>query len=420
MKEEFPLESMNNFIKHCDGVIEVSISDIIQWKPHNKKELWEQNSFLFNNTFKLGEKHWYENIERIHQLEYKCRASLEHLIKVDGNIKVGNYAKNKLDAFWNKLVNFKKENNLGHVDVMTKNQWFFEYYSLIRDFYHWFNYLISLSPEDRIEIFYEKGIRNGLIENSKSEIAESHDKKLLKIDFDKWLNITKGFNTGDIEKYNELITESIFFEYLNKIRRDKLDMKDLEIAKELIGANDLYSQVIKVGHIKTILSNRNLTPSEAIDLLEDIGKNAYSPSFYNNVVSEIIEHLERMMARPKINKSADEVDDKSNPQEPINPFKRIFVNGYAYEMFEKLRIELTEDFPNESLSNYSFIMQRMKEKKYLLENNHPALIKFIDDNFNQKFGENYFQFTNPTPKVKMQRFKRLNNEYQSKIEALLK
>jgi iron complex outermembrane receptor protein len=35
MKEEFPLESMNNFIKHCDGVIEVSISDIIQWKPVN-------------------------------------------------------------------------------------------------------------------------------------------------------------------------------------------------------------------------------------------------------------------------------------------------------------------------------------------------------------------------------------------------
>jgi hypothetical protein len=96
------------------------------------------------------------------------------------------------------------------------------------------------------------------------------------------------------------------------------------------------------------------------------------------------------------------------------------VNGYAYEMFEKLRIELTEEFPNEPLSNYSFIMQRMKEKKYLLETNHRKLIKFIDDNFNQKIGEDYFQFTNPTPKVKTQRFKRLNNEYQSKIEALLK
>lgn len=359
MKEEFPLESMNNFIKHCDGVIEVSISDIIQWKPHYKKELWEQNSFLFNNTFKLGEKHWYENIERIHQLEYKCRASLEHLIKVDGNIKVGNYAKNKLDAFWNKLVNFKKENNLGHVDVMTKNQWFFEYYSLIRDFYHWFNYLISLSPEDRIEIFYEKGIRNGLIEHSKSEIAKSYDVNLLKIDFDKWLNVTKGFNTGDIEKYNELITESVFFEYLNKIRLDKLDMKDLEIATELIGANDLYSQVIKVGHIKTILSNRSLTPSEAIDLLEDIGKNAYSPSFYNKVVSEIIEHLERMMARPKNNNSADEVkEDKPQSKEPENLFKRIFVNTCAIELFNSLKEGVRKE---NKLADYSFIFRRMQK-----------------------------------------------------------
>jgi hypothetical protein len=335
MKEEFPLESMNNFIKHCDDVIEVSISDIIQWKPHYKKELWEQNSFLFNNTFKLGEKHWYENIERIHQLEYKCRASLEHLIKVDGNIKVGNYAKNKLDAFWNKLVNFKKENNLGHVDVMTKNQWFFEYYSLIRDFYHWFNYLISLSPEDRIEIFYEKGIRSGLIENSKSEIAKSYDVNLLKIDFDKWLNVTKGFNTGDIEKYNELITESVFFEYLNKIRLDKLDMKDLEIVKELIGANDLYSQVIKVGHIKTILSNRNLTPSEAIDLLEDIGKNAYSPSFYNKVVFEIIEHLVRMMARSKNNNSVDEVKEDDITNKPWFIVGMSFASGEIYRHYEE-------------------------------------------------------------------------------------
>jgi hypothetical protein len=339
MKEEFPLESMNNFIKHCDGVIEVSISDIIQWKPHYKKELWEQNSFLFNNTFKLGEKHWYENIERIHQLEYKCRASLEHLIKVDGNIKVGNYAKNKLDAFWNKLVNFKKENNLGHVDVMTKNQWFFEYYSLIRDFYHWFNYLISLSPEDRIEIFYEKGIRNGLIEHSKSEIAKSYDVNLLKINFDKWLNVTKGFNTGDIEKYNELITESVFFEYLKKIRLDKLklesDIKVLEIATELIGTNDLYSQVIKVGHIKTILSNRNLTPSEAIDLLEDIGKNAYSPSFYNKVVSEIIEHLERMMARPKNNNSADEVKEDDITNKPWFIVGMSFASGEIYRHYEE-------------------------------------------------------------------------------------
>jgi hypothetical protein len=339
MKEEFPLESMNNFIKHCDGVIEVSISDIIQWKPHYKKELWEQNSFLFNNTFKLGEKHWYENIERIHQLEYKCRASLEHLIKVDGNIKVGNYAKNKLDAFWNKLVNFKKENNLGHVDVMTKNQWFFEYYSLIRDFYHWFNYLISLSPEDRIEIFYEKGIRNGLIENSKSEIAKSYDVKLLKIDFDKWLNVTKGFNTGDIEKYNELITESVFFEYLKKIRLDKLklesDIKVLEIATELIGTNDLYSQVIKVGHIKTTLSNRNLTPSEAIDLLEDIGKNAYSPSFYNKVVSEIIEHLVHMMARSKNNNSADEVKKKTHQEEIWFKVGLLFASGEIYKHYDE-------------------------------------------------------------------------------------
>jgi hypothetical protein len=339
MKEEFPLESMNNFIKHCDGVIEVSISDIIQWNPHYKKELWEQNSFLFNNTFKLGEKHWYENIERIHQLEYKCRASLEHLIKVDGNIKVGNYAKNKLDAFWNKLVNFKKENNLGHVDVMTKNQWFFEYYSLIRDFYHWFNYLISLSPEDRIEIFYEKGIRNGLIENSKSEIAKSYDVKLLKIDFDKWLNVTKGFNTGDIEKYNELITESVFFEYLKKIRLDKLklesDIKVLEIATELIGTNDLYSQVIKVGHIKTILSNRNLTPSEAIDLLEDIGKNAYSPSFYNKVVSEIIEHLVHMMARSKNNNSADEVKKKTHQEEIWFKVGLLFASGEIYKHYDE-------------------------------------------------------------------------------------
>jgi hypothetical protein len=339
MKEEFPLESMNNFIKHCDGVIEVSISDIIQWKPHYKKELWEQNSFLFNNTFKLGEKHWYENIERIHQLEYKCRASLEHLIKVDGNIIVGNYAKNKLDAFWNKLVNFKKENNLGHVDVMTKNQWFFEYYSLIRDFYHWFNYLISLSPEDRIEIFYEKGIRNGLIENSKSEIAKSYDVNLLKIDFDKWLNVTKGFNTGDIEKYNELITESVFFEYLKKIRLDKLklesDIKVLEIATELIGTNDLYSQVIKVGHIKTILSNRNLTPSEAIDLLEDIGKNAYSPSFYNKVVSEIIEHLVHMMARSKNNNSADEVKKKTHQEEIWFKVGLLFASGEIYKHYDE-------------------------------------------------------------------------------------
>jgi hypothetical protein len=297
-----------------------------------------------------------------------------------------------------------------------------------------------MDAEYKFDLMLEKLWAQGLIEDTKNKAQKVFYFNMIKKDFKHWLIETKECSE---DNFYDKITEQNYLQFRKwQLAETEAKTKKLEIVIQLFGDNTIntINVIANPDKLKAILIKHNLQPSEAIKLIKVNGKKAFNPTFYNKCADIIINELkeielgesrqeaddrlkriESMIEKQTINKNADDVEEnKAQLKEPENPFKRIFVNGYAYEMFEKLRIELTEEFPNVPLSNYSFIMQRMKEKKYLLENNHRKLIKFIDDNFNQKIGEDYFQFTNPTPKVKMQRFKRLNNEYQSKIEALLK
>jgi hypothetical protein len=297
-----------------------------------------------------------------------------------------------------------------------------------------------MDAEYKFDLMLEKLWAKGLIEDTSNKAQKVFYFNMIKKEFKEWLIETKECSE---DNFYDKITEDNYLQFRKwQIAKTDAKTKKLEIVIQLFGDNTIntINVIADSDKLKSILIKNNLQPSEAIKLIKVNGKKAFNPTFYNKCADIIINELkeielgesrqeaddrlkriEGMIEKQTINTNADEVkEDKAQSKEPKNPFKRIFVNGYAYEMFEKLRIELTEEYPKETLANYSFIMQRMKEKKYLLETNHRKLIKFIDDNFNQKIGEDYFQFTNPTPKVKTQRFKRLNNEYQSKIEALLK
>jgi hypothetical protein len=297
-----------------------------------------------------------------------------------------------------------------------------------------------MDAEYKFDLMLEKLWAQGLIEDTKNKAQKVFYFNMIKKDFKHWLIETKECSE---DNFYDKITEQNYLQFRKwQLAETDANTKKLEIVIQLFGDNTIntINVIADSDKLKAILIKHNLQPSEAIKLIKVNGKKAFNPTFYNKCADIIINELkeielgeskqeaddrlkriESMIEKQTINKSADEVkEDKPQSKEPENLFKRIFVNGYAYEMFEKLRIGLSEGFPDEYVSNYSFIMQSMIKKNYLIETNHRKLIEFIDNNFNQEIGKKYFQFTNPTPKVKIQIFKRLNNEYQSKIEALLK
>lgn len=106
-------------------------------------------------------------------------------------------------------------------------------------------------------------------------------------------------------------------------------------------------------------------------------------------------------------------------KEPKNPHKRIFVNGYSYELFERLRDEIISN-KKFDYADYSFIMQKMISDNYLIETNHFKLIEFLDNNYNTTFAfKGYIQFKVSVAENKKRVYSRLNKEFKHKILSIV-
>lgn len=77
--------------------------------------------------------------------------------------------------------------------------------------------------------------------------------------------------------------------------------------------------------------------------------------------------------------------------EPENPYPTIFVNGYAYQMFLKLK-ELTVKKVTE-LADYAFIFHSMKTEKFIdKDTKHKKFIEFLNDNHSTDISAIKFTF----------------------------
>jgi hypothetical protein len=219
-----------------------------------------------------------------------------------------------------------------------------------------------MNAEYKEHLFLSEMRAKGLIEDTKSKAEEKATFERIATLFKFWLIESKKCTE---ESFHDALNEDNFRDWKDSQWR----VKNLPIVIELIGTNDLNSQVIKIGHIKKVLSAHKLTPSEAIDLLEDIGKEAHSPSFYKKVISEIVKHLEQLISRPSERNIADKVDDKSNPKVLTNPFKvgLLFASGEIYKLCDEYKNNasaIARALDNESYRPYITQTLSHNEKKY--------------------------------------------------------
>ncbi|MBI2721959.1 MAG: hypothetical protein HYX39_07275 [Bacteroidetes bacterium] len=117
-------------------------------------------------------------------------------------------------------------------------------------------------------------------------------------------------------------------------------------------------------------------------------------------------------------KQPQQVNSQEEVTTPVNKYPRIFVNGWAYDLFEKLRAEIISD-AKQQYSDYSFIFQRMINDEYLIQTKHVKLIEFIDKEYLTTIGLKYNQFNKSTSLIKNKAYSRYNKELKSKIKSLL-
>jgi hypothetical protein len=143
----------------------------------------------------------------------------------------------------------------------------------------------------------------------------------------------------------------------------------------------------------------------------DMEKLLYPAEFFG------CERFEELLRR-LINKNHTINEEKPNDiQTPINKFPTIFIDGYAYEFFEKLRSEIAIN--ENSYANYSFIMQKMITDKFLIQTNHYKLIQFLDKEYKTDIEKKYIQFKVSTASNKKAIYERLFKEFQPKINSIL-
>lgn len=111
-------------------------------------------------------------------------------------------------------------------------------------------------------------------------------------------------------------------------------------------------------------------------------------------------------------------NDAKEIVEPKNPHKRIFVNGYSYQLFERLREEIISTKKTE-YADYSFILPTMIKSDYLIETNHSKLINFLDKNYATTIGLKYNQFKTSETNAKKKTYSRLDKQFKPKIESIL-
>jgi hypothetical protein len=185
-----------------------------------------------------------------------------------------------------------------------------------------------MDAEYKEHLFLSEMRAKGLIEDTNSKAEEKATFERTATLFKFWLIESKKCTE---ESFHDALSEDNFRNW----RDSQWRVKNLPIVIELIGTNDLYSQVIRIGHIKKVLTAQKLTPSEAIDLLEDIGREAHSPSFYKKVISEIIKHLEQLISRPSEKKNTDEVKKKNHQEEIWFKVGLLFASGEIYRIHKE-------------------------------------------------------------------------------------
>jgi hypothetical protein len=190
-----------------------------------------------------------------------------------------------------------------------------------------------MDAEYKFDLMLEKFWAKGLIEDTSNKAQKVFYFNMIKKEFKEWLIETKECSE---DNFYDKITEDNYLQFRKwQIAKTEADTKKLEIVIELCGKNNSLSKVIQVDHINPALNKYKLAPLEAIDLIEDIGKKAYSPSFYSKVASAIIEHLERIMARPKINTNTDEVKKKNHQEEIWFKVGLLFASGEIYRIHKE-------------------------------------------------------------------------------------
>jgi hypothetical protein len=163
----YNLTDFENFIYACEGMLVNAGFDIIEWKPHFKKELWEKNSFLANGKMKTAQKVWQVKQKQINEHAHHSKTNIKHLILVKKNQEVKNHVKSELLRVNEMYEAFADKHKLNNSDALINNEWFFAIRDLIIDLTQWFEgftyrqanketrYDITLFDEDNSRNFHE-------------------------------------------------------------------------------------------------------------------------------------------------------------------------------------------------------------------------------------------------------------------------
>jgi hypothetical protein len=114
------------FVALCQMVIINAESDVIEWKDSMNRELWEMNSYLFNNTMKSGVKNWRENSKEIYENYTKSAAIFQHFVLIQQDEKITKYIEEKLSNLYLQIDLFSKKHDLFQGDRMVLNLWFLD------------------------------------------------------------------------------------------------------------------------------------------------------------------------------------------------------------------------------------------------------------------------------------------------------
>jgi hypothetical protein len=175
---------------------------------------------------------------------------------------------------------------------------------------------------------------------------------------------------------------------------------------DLIKTKNIYHKLIRGLEIELLLNIDEQIEYDYNDLI-----NTKVLTSFKDVLYSLLIPIEKTKETLNNNETIESI-------EPKNPHKRIFVNGYSFEFFERLRAEIMNN-DKFIYADYSFIMQKMINDNYLVETNHLKLIRFLDKNYNTTIEKNYIQFKFSNANAKTKTYSRLNKEFKPKINSVL-
>lgn len=219
------LDDFNNFIYACENILDNAESDVIEWKSTFIKELWEKKSFLANGEMKGADKAWHKDDTYIMETAHKSKSHIEHLMYSHGNSYVILINK-KLTKYKERIEGFKIKYDMLNCNVILKNRWFLELYTLFAEYNSWFNDLIA--PLDASHNVINTQQRNPINETAliNEQIHPSHNPNLwsnkcyilFKYLFDNYYtgtirqitNIWFFLKEYDPQEYNKLCTKEVY------------------------------------------------------------------------------------------------------------------------------------------------------------------------------------------------------------------